>query len=171
MRKLNGGFSLVAALFLMVMVTATVALVGTMFIKSLRLQVGMKLHRSALTAAETAAGGLMDYVSENNGSLPVVCKTAGGLSCSVGCSASESCICSVDWSASSQLSSLKDAVENSSDIKGNLSAYLLRNCTFGNSTIYLVEIGVKGKMGDTAYVYFAYNDTNGTVTFPLYFEY
>ena len=171
MKDLKKGFSLPIALILLIIVTATIALIGTLFLKAFKVQVGMKNHYQTLMNVETAARGLMDYISSHNGSLPLNCTTATGLPCTQGCASTTNCICRVDWNADSVLANLKVTVENATNVKGTLSAYLLRNCTSGNSTMYLMKVVLEGQDGDLATVYFAYNASNNGVEFPLYFEY
>ena len=166
----NKGFSLPAVLFIIVLVTATIALVGTLVIDALKIQYHYKFFKGTQRVAEAAALTLMDYV-KNNGNLPVVCTDQYGNPCTLDCSASEDCQCVIDWNASAELSTLKTSAEASTDVRGTLEGYLLRNCTSGDSQIGLVEIKVYNRLRTTSYVYFAYNNTNGTITFPLYFAY
>ena len=171
MRYLKKGFAIPTMLLLLVIVVTTVALIGTLFVKAFKIQRGMKTHYLTLLNAETAARGLMDYISSHNGTLPFNCTTTTGLPCTQGCGSTTNCICRVDWNADSVLANLKVAVENATNVKGTLSAYLLRNCTSGSSTMHLMKVVLEGWDGDLATVYFAYNSSNNGVEFPLYFEY
>ena len=153
---INKGFSLIGALLLMVIVTATIAVIGAIFLNSLRIQHGMKVYKTTKEAAEAAAYGIIDHINHNMGNLPVNCTDSSGNPCNLDCSNTTNCLCLIDWDKSPDLKNIADAIQNSPAIGQKPKAYLLRNCTEGAAQIYTIKVNVKSKNGGTT-VYFIYS--------------
>ena len=145
--KLQKGFSLVGALILVAIISLTMAVVGTIFLKTLRVQHGIKIYKTTKEAAESAAYGLVDYMKSNSGQPPIgSCTDANGNSCTLDCSNS-TCKCTIDWNKSPELKSIADAIKNSPAIGEYPVGYVLKNCTDGTTQIYTILISVNSTQG------------------------
>ncbi len=141
------GFSLVGALILVAIISLTMAVIGTIFLKTLRVQHGIKIYKTTKEAAESAAYALVDYMESNLGQPPIgSCTDANGNSCTLDCSNS-TCRCTIDWNKSTELKNIADAIKNSPAIGEYPVGYILKNCTDGTTQIYTILISVNSTQG------------------------
>ena len=143
----NKGFSLVGALLLVAIISLTMAVIGALFLKTLRVQQGVKIYKTTKEAAESAAYGLVYYMESNSGQLPIgTCTDASGNSCTLDCSNS-TCKCTIDWNKDSELKEIADAIKNSPAIGEYPVGYVLKNCTDGTRQIYTILVSVNSTQG------------------------
>ena len=120
MRK---GFSLVAALIVLVIVTITVAALGKFFIGSLKVGSQLKVYKTTKEAAESVAY----YVIEDIDSL----------NCTTSSSCSANCICNMS-------SDLYQSLQASNI---NATIVLLRKISTSSGTIYIFQINATKQNG------------------------
>jgi len=149
------GFSLIGALLLVVIVTATVAVLGTLIVHSQRLTTEVKVYKTTKEAAESAAYAITNTI-DSEGDIPVNCTDKNtGAPCSVGCNASSDCICKIEWDSDPLLQKIKESIEKS--LGETPEGYLLANCTQPDGTVlYTIEVIVPSKSGTKTTVYFIY---------------
>ena len=148
------GFSLIGALLLLVIVSMTMAVIGTLFLKSLKVQHELKVYKTTKEAAESAAYAVIEYI-DSEGEPPVKnCKDDTGNPCTPNCSDSN-CRCEIDWDAG-ELKEVKEAIEKSPTIGQPPQGYLLKKCTEGDTKIYTIEILVSGSAGGGTRILFIY---------------
>ena len=151
------GFSLIAALLVMLIVTLTVAVMGTIFVKEQQIATGVKTYKTSKEAAEALAQAVIEAISDpkNNGNVPTKgCRDSSGNPCTLGCSASD-CKCLIDWDADPTLQKIKEAVEKS--LGAEPVGYILSNCTASDgSRVYTIEVTANSTSGAHTTVYFIY---------------
>lgn len=147
------GFSLIGALLVMVIVTLTIAVMGTLFLKSQQIATGVKTYKTSKEAAEALSQAVIETI-ETNGTVPISeCRDSSGNPCTVGCSPSD-CKCLINWDDPS-LQKIKEAVEKS--LGGEPVGYLLANCTASDgSRVYTIEVTANSTSGSHTTVYFIY---------------
>ena len=148
------GFSLIAALLVMLIVTLTVAVMGTIFVKEQQIATGVKTYKTSKEAAEALSHAVIETIN-SEGNIPVSnCEDSSGNPCTLGCAASD-CRCLIDWDADPTLQKIKEAVEQS--LGAEPVGYILSNCTASDgSRVYTIEVTANSTSGAHTTVYFIY---------------
>jgi len=145
----NRGFSLIGALLVVLIISMTIAVIGSVFIKSQKIGHGVKVFKTTKEAAEATATSIISAI--DNGTL-----TLSPSNCP-DCSATGCGVCKVIDLNGSGLGNLVTAVENSPYFEsGSVSACLISNCTAGGKNIYTIKVTVSSKDGSKTTIYFIY---------------
>ncbi|HID79092.1 MAG TPA: type II secretion system protein [Aquifex aeolicus] len=137
----NKGFSLIGALLVVLIISMTIAVIGSVFLKSQKIGKAVKTFKTTKEAAEATAQVIIQSIDK--GSLT----TASG--CKVNCDSSET-KCEITLPPD-----IRTGIEKSSNIK-EVKAYLLKNCSVGFFKIYTIRVSATAKDGSKTTIYFIY---------------
>jgi uncharacterized protein (UPF0333 family) len=133
-------FSLIGALLVVLIISMTIAVIGSVFLKSREISHAVRTFKTTSEAAEATAQVVIQEI--DNGTLSTNCTT-------VGCDSSDT-RCEIDLP-----SDIEESIRQSSNIE-DVKAYLLKNCTSGSYNIYTVEVEATAKDGSKTTVFFIY---------------